>query len=98
MKNRTDYTKPSTEKPVEKAAEKLERKSRKKPPERKAVVKADRLYLRSSAKKADNVVTILHKGKELVIDEETDKWLKVHSNNGETHGYVMKEFVDELLK
>lgn len=97
MKNKTDYTKPSTEKKAEDVAVKPEKKTRKKTL-RKAVVKADRLYLRSSAEKANNVITILSKGREVVIDGETEKWFKVHINNGETHGYVMKEYVDELLK
>ena len=98
MKNKTDYTKPSAEKKTEDVVTKPEKKPRRKPAERKGVVIADRLYLRSSAVKADNVIMILHKGRELVIDGETEKWFQVHINNGETRGYVMKEFVDELLK
>jgi uncharacterized protein YgiM (DUF1202 family) len=60
-----------------------------------AVVTAERLYLRSSPMKANNVLTIFDKGRKIeVLSEENDGWYKVSIDNGAVIGYVMKEFVD----
>lgn len=98
MKNKTDYTRPSAEKVADKPVEKTEKKPRRKATKRMGVVKAEKMYLRSSPKKANNVLKILDKGFEFAIDGEEGLWYKVSLNNGEIHGYVMKECVDEVIK
>lgn len=95
MKNKTDYTRPSAEKAVEKAEQK-ERQPRTKKAKPKAKVIADKLYFRSSPSVGNNVIMILNKGQELVIDGEEREWYKIKYDNGAVIGYVMKKFVEVL--
>ena len=94
QKAKTEEVKPEVKAEEPKPEVKKEPRPRKKI-KKYAVVTTERLYLRSSPEKANNVLTIFDKGRKIeVLSEENEKWYKVAIDNGAVIGYVMKEFVD----
>ncbi len=94
QKAKTEEAKPTVKAEEPKPEVKKEPRPRKKT-KKYAVVTAERLYLRSSPKKTNNVLTIFDKGRKIeVLSEENDEWYKVSIDNGAVIGYVMKKYVE----
>ncbi len=58
----------------------------------KGKVTCELLNLRKTPEKANNVVTLLNKGDEVTVLENSKDWLKVKA--GDAEGYVMAEYVE----
>lgn len=94
QKAKTEEIKPEVKAEEPKPEVKKEPRPKKKV-KKYAVVTAERLYLRSSPMKANNVLTIFDKGRKIeVLSEENDEWYKVSIDNGAVIGYVMKKYVE----
>ena len=57
----------------------------------KGKVTCELLNLRETPELGDNVIKVIDKGTELIINENAGDWLKVSA--GDIEGYVMAEFV-----
>lgn len=63
-----------------------------------AVVLAERLNLRELPTRSNeiNIIHVLEEGDRVQVEEISGEWAKVYMENG-LQGYVMREFIYELL-